>query len=311
MKAKLIQSLVKQITVLLKVLIIAIILIMLYFKLIDQQDLLQEMKALFIKGFTENRWLLLLVILLMPVNWFIEGLKWKIIAGKIVHLSKWQAFKGILSGLTIGFATPHGIGDYLGRIMTIKHRQRFFLIGGIMLGRLSQLGVTLLFGMVGVFYLFGLKTVVYCSIAVLVTSILLAVLFNRVKHIKSVGRFFRMVDDYSVGEVGKIILLSACRYFVFSLQFLIVLFAFLPKFYFALNAAGVTWVFLAKSILPSFNFLSDLGIREYSAIYFFENYQIEILPVLCASLFIWMVNILMPTLLGIPFVFQLNSKVEP
>ncbi|MEQ9166951.1 MAG: hypothetical protein RLO12_11885, partial [Fulvivirga sp.] len=113
----------KQITVLLKVLIISIILIMLYFKLRDQQNLLQEMKALFIKGFTENRWLLLLVILLMPVNWFIEGLKWKIIAGKIVHLSKWQAFKGILSGLTIGFATPHGIGDYLGRIMTIKHRQ--------------------------------------------------------------------------------------------------------------------------------------------------------------------------------------------
>ncbi|WP_221412709.1 hypothetical protein, partial [Fulvivirga lutimaris] len=244
----------KQITVLLKVSVIAIILIMLYFKLRDQQDLLAEMKKLFIKGFIEDRWLLLLVVLLMPVNWFIEGLKWKIIAGKIASISQWQAFKGILSGLTIGFATPHGIGDYLGRIMTIKHRQRFFLIGGIMLGRLSQLGVTLLFGMVGVFYLFGLKIVAYSFIVAVVSLLLLVLIFNKVKHLKGVGRFFKMIGDYSVSEIVKIALLSISRYLVFSIQFLVVLFAFLPKFDLSLNVAGVTWVFLAKSILPSFNF---------------------------------------------------------
>lgn len=300
----------KQITLSLKVLIILVILVMLYFKLKDQQDLLKEMRSLFILSFTENKWLLLLVMLLMPVNWFFEGLKWQVIARKIVLLSKWQAYKGVLSGLTVGFATPHGIGDYLGRIMTIKHRQRFFLIGGLMLGRLSQLGVTLLFGMIGVFYLFGLTSAVGFSFTILLVLILLTFLFKKIKRIKSIGRYFKMIGDYSAGEIVRIMLLSICRYFVFSLQFLIVLFAFLPKFDLVLNIAGITWIFLSKSILPSFNFLSDLGIREYSAIYFFENYQMEILPVLCASLFIWMINILVPTLLGVPFLLRLNSRVE-
>ena len=309
MKAKLSQSLVKQITLSLKVLVILVILGMLYFKLKDQKELLKEMTLLFVRSFKENKWLLLLVLLLMPVNWFLEGLKWQMITGKIVQLSKWRAFKGVLSGLTVGFATPHGIGDYLGRIMTIRHRQRFFLIGGIMLGRLSQLGITLIFGILGVYYLFGLTTTAYFFIIVLFVLIILVFLFKKIRQIKSIGRFFRMVGDYSAGEIAKVMLLSMGRYFVFSLQFLIVLFVFLPKFDAVLNIAGITWIFLSKSLLPSFNFLSDLGIREYSAIYFFENYQIEILPVLCASLFIWIINILVPTLLGIPLVFQLNSKV--
>ena len=308
MKAKLSQSFRKQITLLLKITVILVIVTMLYFKLMDQLDLLNEMRAIFTNSFSNTSGLLTLVVLLMPFNWFLEGLKWKIIANKIVSLSYWQSFKGVLSGLAVGFATPHGIGDYLGRIMTLKHRQRFFLVGGIMLGRFSQLGITLLFGMIGVNYLFGYSIASYFLLSGLALMIILIFLFDKLKNNKTVGRFIIMVADYSAKEIVSIFLLSMCRYFVFSLQFLIVLSAFLPKADFVLNTAGVTWIFLSKSILPSFNFLSDLGIREYSAIYFFENFQIEILPVLCASLFIWMVNILIPTILGIPFVFQLNSK---
>lgn len=308
MKAKLSQSLVKQITLFSKVLVIVVVVVMLYFKLKDQEKLINEMKAHFINGFANNSGLLILVIILMPLNWFMESLKWRLIAGKIVNLSGKQAFIGVLSGLTVGFATPHGIGDYLGRIMTLKHRQRFYLMGGIMLGRLSQLGVTLIFGMIGVFYLFGMSMVGYALAGALVLLVILLFAFNKLKKNKTIGRFINKISEYTPVELMKIIMLSFGRYMVFSVQFLVVLFVFLPKSDLILNTAGVTWIFLSKSILPSFNFLSDLGIREYSAIYFFENYQIEIVPVLCASLLIWMINILAPTIIGIPLVLKLNSK---
>ena len=57
---------------------------------------------------------------------------------------------------------------------------------------------------------------------------------------------------------------------------------------------------------PTFNFLSDLGVREASALLFFERFAVAIEPVILASLLVWIINLLIPTLLSLVFVSKLR-----
>ncbi len=57
-------------------------------------------------------------------NWALEARKWQLLARPIVTLGYWQAYRGVLSGLALGLVTPHGLGDYLGRIVQFDHTDR-------------------------------------------------------------------------------------------------------------------------------------------------------------------------------------------
>ena len=70
--------------------------------------------------------------------------------------------------------------------------------------------------------------------------------------------------------------------------------------------SGATWIFLIKSIVPSFNFLADLGIRELSALQFFESYGAIELNILTATLSIWILNLLIPSILGTVLLWRMN-----
>jgi uncharacterized membrane protein YbhN (UPF0104 family) len=61
-----------------------------------------------------------------------------------------------------------------------------------------------------------------------------------------------------------------------------------------------------KSVLPSFNFLSDLGIREFSAVYFFSPLGVDEIAIISASLLIWLINLLAPAMVGFFYVLRLK-----
>ena len=73
----------------------------------------------FPKGFQPpsniNIGLVILFLSLMPLNWFIEWLKWKtIVASKNISLRvRWHSF---LSGMVSGVITPAYAGNFIGRM---------------------------------------------------------------------------------------------------------------------------------------------------------------------------------------------------
>ncbi len=306
MKAKLTQKQTSQIMIVAKILVIFTVTTMLYFKLEEQEDLIGQMTALLSKAMNSSMYLFIVVILLMPINWLLETLKWKLLSEKLERVTIFQALKGVLTGITLGFITPHAVGDYFGRILTSESENRLRLVGAIMLGRISQMIATGVFGLFGIYYLLGAKPMLLALLIATLLILLFILLFKNKWLIGLTRKYLSIVGEYSVKQLILLQSLSMVRYLVFCFQFILILKAFLPTLDHILGLAGVTWIFLAKSLLPSFNFLSDLGIREYSAIYFFEQYQVEILPIVCASLFVWVINILVPTLVGLPLVLQLK-----
>jgi hypothetical protein len=72
--------------------------------------------------------------------------------------------------------------------------------------------------------------------------------------------------------------------------------------------AGISWIFLVKSTLPSFNFLSDFGIREFSGLVFFSLFAVSELEIVAASLFIWIINVMIPSIFGLTFVMKIRAN---
>ena len=119
-------------------------------------------------------------------------------------------------------------------------------------------------------------------------------------------RLIKILSGYAKKDIYRVFALSSIRYLVFAGQFTLLLYWLdLPLGLFEIFA-GVTWILLAKSVIPAFNFLSDLGVREFSALYFFGLLGVAPAAVLTASLTIWLLNILIPTLVGSIFITQMK-----
>jgi Lysylphosphatidylglycerol synthase TM region len=299
-------------------------------------------KAVFGEGIAPEAWLLrlgqafrqgaagpmLLALALIPLNWGLEALKWQLLSGKVEPVSLVRAYRAVLVGICLGAVTPNRVGDYAGRILELRSRQRLEALGAVFLGRFCQLLITLTAGSVGLVY-FGAHTRVLPEtglvpplVAALGALNLAAylVLFNPrlllglVAALPVLNRFISylsIISRYASGELACLLTWSALRYLVFMSQFLLLLSAFgihpgwLPM------AMGVAATFLLKSVLPSFNALADLGMRELSAMYFFTLLGQDKALVMSASLSLWLLNIGVPSLIGLVLVWRMKmSKLE-
>lgn len=263
-----------------------------------------------------------LIIILCPINWALEALKWKILVAKIEKTTFLSAFKGVIAGLSLGFMTPHNLGDYVGRIWQMKNSNRFQAIGSILLSHTAQFLVTCLMGLIGwlIFYnnkilLSNTPNNLILALSLILLLITITVLFipnfliYLVKKTRFLSRFenyITITQNYTVKERLLMLIISILRYLVFTAQFMLLLFILGANLSNLLIFAGITLVFFTKSVVPSFNFLSDLGLREVSALYFLGMLPILEPKIIAASLCLWIINILFPTIVGTSFIFTLK-----
>lgn len=311
----------KTLFVSLKVLVLLGSLVFIYFKLKAQPNINEK---LFIRlellWLTQPWFLLVLPIALMPLNWLLEAAKWVVLSSKIETISLARAWSAVLAGLGLAFVTPHALGDYAGRILHSSSYDRGRLLGALLLGRLLQLIATLFFGTWGLMYYFIGEINWLTFIAGLISLILIAALSITLLQMlvlafgmqtifgRWVNKYFGLFTEYSWKEIIQVQLLSLIRYIVFATQFYIIFILLDVGLSPALSFAGISWTLLLKSILPSFNFLSDLGIREAATLLFFEGYEYLSAQIVLASLLLWIINLLVPAIIGLFFVFRLKFK---
>ncbi|ALJ00933.1 lysylphosphatidylglycerol synthase domain-containing protein [Rufibacter tibetensis] len=262
---------------------------------------------------------------LLPVNWGVEASKWQYLSQKFEKISFLEAYRAVLVGLTLGFVTPNRMGDYAGRILTLHREDRADAIGAILLGRLCQLFSTVLVGSGAIaYFLFKyyvpLASPVGISVGVgllLLNGWALALLFSfqwaialleKAKFLRRWVHYFSVIGTYSTAELMKVLLISGARYAVFMVQFIALLWAFGVHLSVEEYVWGVAATFLLKSAVPSINALADIGMRELSAMHFFGIMGQDTLLVLGASLTLWIMNIAVPSALGLLFVLPLKLR---
>ncbi len=269
--------------------------------------------------------LLLLVLLLMPLNWGIEALKWRLLIDKIEQLSFIQAFKAICSGITLAMFTPNRIGEFGGRVLLLKKASKLEGIAITLIGSLSQIVASFSLGFLGwiafnyhfsetdIFLVYALLT-----IAVILTTVLLIFYYNihlvknlidKLPYFKKWQRYFNPVVHYNIKELTKVLSFSALRYMVFSFQYFLLFQAFGIELGLTEGIILIFSIFFMQTIIPSIAIV-ELGIRGKVALYFMAFVNANPISVLSAALLLWGINLLVPALIGAIIIFGLKNILD-
>jgi hypothetical protein len=190
-------------------------------------------------------------------------------------------------------------------------------IGAVFLCRAAQLYITVFFGILSLLYIASVQS--KAVISFIGFSLFLALtlsLFFYKKIISASDKIFilnklypylSIVASYEPSEIRKVLLISFARYFIFTLQYILLLRIFDVILPVEIMFAGVSFVFIVRSVIPT---LFDLGVRESAAVLFFTFFTNAEENILFASLSLWVINLLIPSIIGLFLIFRLKIFPE-
>lgn len=261
------------------------------------------------------------VCLLMLVNWGIEALKWKRLIARVEQISVWRSIESVFCGLTWAVFTPNRIGEYGGRVFFLSPKRRIIGVVAMAVGNIGQMVLTNVFGAIALcifiyrfvpldyrlFYSLIILAAMFCTFFIVfyfnirwLNGILLSMRFTR-----KYKKFYSILARYSKKELLNILLFCLARYVVFSSQYFILFFWLIPEVHSMDILVMVSILFFVQSTLPSLD-LFDIGVRSVTASYFFSFVTSHQVAVIACTASIWLINIIIPAILGSYFVFKLN-----
>lgn len=313
--------------------IIIIAAILFLYNQLFMKNTFEEMKEATASLISQKRFLYFLipVLLLMPVNWMLEALKWKLVVRAKERISLITAMKAVFAGATISAISINRTGEFLGRIFVLKKYS--FWEGAVvtLVGSYAQTFNTFLWGTLSAFILIlpfvndldGISSsLVMTSFVILFIGLVIALFFYykiswaqklihpKWKKISKVISILKLVDNKTLSLV---MLLSAFRYLVFSTQFYILMQGASMDLNYQTGLMLIASMFLFNTIRPSIA-LVEIGLRSASALFIFEFYYISLLgynsypqiEIVAVTSFIWLINIVLPAIIGLLFIKDLR-----
>lgn len=292
-----------------------------YKQVIRQPDWKQSLDQLTGIHKDPQSWLLVVAFALVFVNWGIEARKWQVAIRKIQSLSFIKAFKAIFTGTTLASFTPNRTGEYVGRILYIDEGKRIQAIALTILCSMAQLQITFYAGLIALLTMhsslpaFFYSENIYFSIglrlfflAVSVAAILLTLFYFRMgwllkqlhsrKWMAKWIRYAEAVEALDATILLRILSLSLFRYLVFVVQYYLVFLVFDVQLDWWQCLQIVSVLFLLLAVIPSFTFLTDLGIRWKAGIEIVKLYSTNALGIFASAFTIWLFNLIIPALIG-------------
>lgn len=297
--------------------LLIVLCISLYRQLMQQHDLEQRWQQV------KQSWKsmqFLAVIFLMLVNWGIEAKKWQLLVLHVQEFSFIRAFKSVLSGCSITMLTPNRIGEYGGRILFIKEAHRIKAISLNIVGSISQLLVTMIMGCAGLIFLrffshnnhnalsvlpdFWGNVLIYFSISGTVLLFLFYIrlgwlvgLMEKLSAFNKIVRHIKVLDEFSASQLLRILSLSLLRYLVFVLQYVLLLQVMQVNIEAGLSFWLIAVFYLVMAVAPTIGFL-ELPVRAKASVELMKLYSSNTLGIETAALSIWLINLVIPALIG-------------
>jgi hypothetical protein len=262
-------------------------------------------------------------LVLVPLNLGLGAQKWRIMVRNFYpKLSFEQSFGAILAGMTTGIFTPNRIGEYGGRVFMLPPGKRLEAVIITFIDRVCQMMVTVWAGsiaLIGFIYFIldlspGLKYSLIVSVLFINGLLILLAfsrkfiirIFDRFRHYKYLRVAQMTLERLSPGVFGKVISLAILRYFVFTFQFVLLLYAFGYDKGILLAIWMILLIYLLKSFAPSIA-LSELGVRETIAVYVMEQFHVADPGISFNSTFLlYLFNIALPSVFGMVFLPRLK-----
>lgn len=266
--------------------------------------------------FIEEVWAFILCIVFVPVNWFLEWRKWQVSLSEIPHkVEKSPQFHAFAAGMVTGFFTPSMLGNFIGRMSFFDRAEKMKVVYLTQYGNLAQFTATMIFGVLACIALedsFLPQRLQFLSI-----SFVIAVAIGSVLVYLSLDKLIRKVRwiNSKLGAEGdsrlslpfkiELLVLSCLRHTIFTIQFSLLFIAF---------GASIDWsiiliiwqIYLIVTLIPSL-FFGKILIRDSIAWLMLSPVGFDIHQVFSTTLWIWILNLLLPALVFL-IIVNMNRK---
>jgi hypothetical protein len=258
----------------------------------------------------------LILITLTTVNWLLEIMKWKALMSAINKISFKAALEQSLGALTASLFTPNRIGEYGAKALYYQNHLRKSVLLINLISNLLQMLVTASLGFIGL-SLFLVQNKIGISYTNLIISVILCIIFI----LAALGILYKskftlkgfsieklkiFIFNYPKYTLIKGLVISFLRYITFSFQFFILLqLCHIPLAYFEAMVA-ISTMYLIASIIPSV-FIFDVIVKGSVAVFLFSVLGVDELIILSIATMMWLLNFVLPSIIGSYFV--LNFKL--
>ncbi len=266
---------------------------------------------------------LALFLAIFPLNWLLESYKWKYIIKQIETISLKRAVVGVIAGITLSTFTPNRIGEFAGRTLVLKIQNRFK--GSILtvISSMAQLMVTLILGVPAALYFIYIQNyleanllVLFGVICILLIAVSLFSFYNPEFVLKLFPIRFRRKKWYrnflvlrmlSLQIQSVLLVYSLLRYFVFTFQWIFLIFFLKIDADFLALLYLIPAAFLGQTLVPT-HFFSEIGVRGSFALFFIGAAVMghAEIAILLSSFLLWLVNLVFPGIFGLLLIFKLN-----
>ena len=118
------------------------------------------------------------------------------------------------------------------------------------------------------------------------------------KWLKQKKKNFSVPQNFSLLTLISVLILSMLRYLVFILQYSLLFSLFGIPLSGMQLFTGVSVMFILMAIVPTLTFLTDLGFRWIAGVQIFQVFTTNTAGILAVSLGIWLINLIIPALVG-------------
>lgn len=264
-----------------------------------------------------------LAALFLPLNLFLDGWVWGRLLKPVTGLLSARRLAGaVLCGMTLGAWTPAQLGEYAGRTFYLRQGDRWTVSLTILVQRMVDMAVAVDVGLVALTWALMTGTlplstpwivaattgiVVGGALTILVAAPSMADSLTRwlLSGWPAVSRRTEVIRTLPPKQILLVVAGSLLRYLVFATQFVCLALAFRPAVSVPTLFAITALIFYVKYLIPSLTVL-DLGIREGAAVGFFHLFGLSTAPALHAALLLFVLNRIVPALLGVPLLLHLR-----
>ena len=255
--------------------------------------------ALFFYGASGRHYVALVVCLvLMPLNLLLEAWKWQTLLKPVEVMGIGEAMRQVCYGMAGAFVTPYRIGDYPARVLLLREKSHY--VPAMTLAVVGSVALTAVILMLGIpafalsftdfqgYFTGNGQTYIW------LVSLLLGVVLLVLALVPFMGKRYGI--KYS--DCGIILLQSLLRYFCFSLQLWLILYACGVALSPMVSIVSIPLYYLFVTVTPNMP-IADVGIRGAWAVFVFGQYMPDVeASIVLATTCLWIINTLLPVLFG-------------
>lgn len=266
-----------------------------------------------------NKLLISFALLLLGLNVYLQYVKWELICKQVLGVTdKRKIWLSLFYGFSAGISTPMRLGEYVGRAIPFKDKNLLEITFATFVDKIFPIFMVLFIGSVAtiIFLHYYFNVAVYVTVSlflvIFISLYLLLLIFSdsdfwdsylykKVSNIKIFNKYiekFQILKKVNKVTLRKVTVYSFLFYLTYIFQFAILFYAFSGSFDFVNYIWIGSMVMFAKKFI-SFLTFGDLGIREATAVYFAGLIGISETAAFNASIIIFVINLVLPSLVGL------------